>query len=177
MPMPPWPIISDNPRIQANYEEMRAAGTSHNLAEMFALAEPPASNTDREFLHGHANGNQFEGEDDVANEYRKKAEAAGVSTTGKVYLTQLARTPGDPEAWVDGKGDVQRVCERRGWGARGLVNVKAAEKEPAPETAVGENIIEREVNEICAARPDGDEIDKADLREQVRAKRKPHWAK
>jgi hypothetical protein len=177
MPMSQWPIISEVPWVQAHYEACREEGTSHNLAEMFALAAPPMSNTDREFLHGHCNGNQFAGQEGVGDEYRKTAAAAGVNVTGKVYLTQLARYPGDPEAWVDGKGDVERVCTKRGWGATGLVNVKPVEKQHAPDIPVADNLLDAEVEKICDAQPDSKNIDKVELREQVLEKRKPHWAK
>jgi hypothetical protein len=172
-----WPTISDDPVVQRHYEEMRMAGESHNLSEMLALRAPPMSNTDREFLQGHVNGNQFEGSEDIGDQYKREAEAAGVSTTGKVYLGGLAAFPGDPKAWVAGRGDFQKVVEERGWGCEGAVNVTAPQKAPIPDIDVADDILDREVGEIVAAHPEGERIDKTDLKEQVREKRKPHWAK
>src|SRR5271154_7062156 len=103
------------PAQQAHYDRCIAEGTSPVLAEMFALGQPPMSNTDREFLAGTENGRQFEGQEEVGDYYRQEATKAGVNTTGKVYKNGLARFPGDPEAWVSGRGDVQRVIEERGW--------------------------------------------------------------
>lgn len=119
-----------------HYCECREQGTSHVLAEMFALASPPMSNTDREFLEGRCNGNQFTGQEWVADRLKKQAEELGQSTTGKVYVSGLARFPGDPEAWVSGRGDVQRTLERRGWGSEGAVNVEARDRPKPRERAV-----------------------------------------
>ncbi len=47
--------------------------------------------------------------------YRKKAEAAGVSTTGKWYHPGLAVELGDPMAWVGSISDIKDVCKMRGW--------------------------------------------------------------
>ncbi len=174
-----FPIISNNPRIQAHYIACRKEGTSHNLAEMFALAAPPMSNTDREFLQGHCNGNQFIGQEQIGDFYRKEAEAAGVNPTGKVYMAGLANYPGDPEAWVSGRGDVQRVCEQRGFDCEGSVNVKAARcRDTAPkEIGIADDIVDREVGEIMAAVEDPTVVDPREVRESVVAKRKPYWAK
>lgn len=106
------------------YWDMRLDGASANIAEMLALQTPPMSNTDREFLQGHCNGNQFDKgplTETVANRLKAAAEAGGQNVTGKVYLGGLARYPGDPEAWVSGRGDVKRVVESRNWKCSGSV--------------------------------------------------------
>jgi hypothetical protein len=108
------------------YWDMRLKGSSPRLAEMLALQSPPMSNTDREFLEGHCNGNQFSGgplAEEQGNRYKKIAEAGGQNVTGKVYMGGLARFPGDPEAWVSDRGDVKRVVEARGWKCQGSVEV------------------------------------------------------
>lgn len=114
----------------SHYFVCREMGTSKSLAEMFALAKPPKSQSDVEFLRGHCNGNQFEG-GPIANRmgdyYRRVAESKGQTTKGKVYLSSLAAYPGDPEAFVSGKSDVRRVAESRGWKVTGAVNVKGRE--------------------------------------------------
>lgn len=53
-----YPIISRDPAIQKEYVRMRRKGTSHNLAQMFALQEAPGLQTDTRFLHGRS-GNGF----------------------------------------------------------------------------------------------------------------------
>lgn len=102
-------------------------GCSVALAEMFASGRGPALQTDATFLRSHCNGSQFAG--GKANErsgdiLREIAESEGQSTKGKVYLGQLAAYPGDPKAWVDGRGDVARVCAERSWNCSGGVTVK-----------------------------------------------------
>lgn len=147
---------------------------ANRTREMLALGKPPRVSTDDTFLAPHgANGRQFEGQPEVGDFYRRKAEEAGVSTTGKVYLNALAAFPGDPEAWVNGKGDVTRVCEKRGWECDGLVKVAGREFEHAPGPAVAEDIVRREVAEHMAVEPDARP---GDVREAVVERLKPHWS-
>lgn len=120
-----WPVISRNDEQQALYVALRMDGMSHPLAEMLALQSPPMSNTDREFLEGRGGCyDQFKGQQEVGDYYSRLARGAGVDTTGKVYLSGLAAYPGDPRAWVSGRGDVKKVCEERGWSCDGSVKVK-----------------------------------------------------
>jgi hypothetical protein len=95
---------------------------------MLASQSPPMSNTDREFLEGQHR--QFEKQPRLGDELKRVAELHGQSTTGKIYLGQLARFPGDPEAWVDGRGDVKRICEQRGWSCDGAIQVAARGEAP-----------------------------------------------
>lgn len=106
------------------YWDLRKGGCSPRLAEMYALQSPPGSNTDREFLHGHSNGNQFDKgpmAEAMGDKFRAEAELRGVSVKGKVYLGGLAEFPGDPRAWISDKSEAKRVCEERGWKCSGLV--------------------------------------------------------
>ncbi len=107
-----------------------AAGGAERLAAMFAAGAPPMSNTDREFMEGRCNGNQFEKNPQIGDKLAQDAKAAGVSTKGKVYLSGLAAYPGDPRAWVGGRGDVQALCEERNWTASGSVTVKGDRSRP-----------------------------------------------
>jgi len=125
------------------------------LADMFAAGKPPRGRTDATFLEGHHNGNQFEGEERVGDIYRKVAEAHGQNTTGKVYLPALAEFPGDPHAWVSGRGDVQRRCEEKGWECEGAVTVKGRQFEHK-KVPVAEDIVQREVARELAADPTQD---------------------
>jgi hypothetical protein len=118
------------------YMESREAGNSHNLAEMFVTGQGPALLTDAVFLEGHCNGNQFTGQERAADKLRAVAEGHGQSVTGKVYVGGLARFPGDPEAWVSGRSDVERVLRQRGWGSEGAVNVSARGLPPKRELAL-----------------------------------------
>src|SRR5258708_4634056 len=140
--------ISGNLGQQVRYERMRADGLSHNLAEMFALQRPPSiAGTDSIFMEGRCNGSQFDGQEAIGDLYKAEATAAGVDTTGKVYLSSLADHPGDPRAWVSGRGDVQRVCEERGYGCTGAVKVKGREAEPVADVPVAADIVDEKVAE------------------------------
>lgn len=108
-----------------HYWECRVRGTSPKLAEMFALAQPPQSQTDVEFLRG---GDRQFSEGPLANrmgDYLKSvAESQGQCTKGKVYKGGLAAYPGDPRAWISDRHEVQKVVEERNWGSVGDVNIK-----------------------------------------------------
>lgn len=124
-----WPIVSSVPHIQQKYEDMRAAGESHNIADMLAHQKGPQLETDTMFSRGFAiDPFGCNPEPLTVETYLGEARRAGVSTTCKRYMSSLAAYPGDPEAWVDSKGDVRRVCEKRGWGCEGKVNVTARPK-------------------------------------------------
>lgn len=172
-----YPVISSNPEIQRRYMVMRSEGTSHRLAEMFALQQPPMSNTDREFLEGHANGNQFEKTPHIGDWYKRQARQAGVDVKGKVYLSGLADYPGDPEAWVSDRSDAQRLVEKRGWECEGAVNVKARPTGESKPVGLAEDLIQAEMATRLEAHPEPQAVDRAELREQVITERKPHWAK
>ena len=138
-------VISRNPEVQARYEEMRRNGESHAMAEMLATRSFPGLRTDSEFNKGRCNGNQFEETPWLGDYYRARAEEAGVSVTGKYYQSTLARFPGDPEAWVGGRGDVEKICLQRGWGCEGSVQVDVGERPPIPDVPLAEDLIQREV--------------------------------
>jgi hypothetical protein len=162
---------------QRHYDECRAGGACHSLAEMFALGAAPQSRTDAEFFRGR--WNQFADTPHLGDAYRGVAEAHGQSTTGKVYLSGLARFPGDPEAWVSGRGDVERVIDRHGWGAEGSVTRplrNVAEPEVIP---VAPDIVDAKVADILAGVDPRDRprVDVEDLREQVVERHKGPWCK
>ena len=151
------------------YVNSRLAGTSHNLAEMFATRSfPGIKGTDAIFT-----SDWFSGDDDQ-NPYeqvwlREQAEAAGVSTTGKKYLRGLADYPGDPTAWVGGQSDVLAVAKAKNMTVHGYVEHEGIKYEgPDPfdrPYRVADDLIERELDSIIG---DDLSIDRDDLREQVR---------
>jgi hypothetical protein len=155
-----------------------AEAARSRLHTMFLLQSPPSCNTDATFLTGHCNGSQFDGQEYIGDYYRREALAAGVDPKGKVYLGGLARYPGDPEAWVSGRGDVRRVVEGRGWGCQGSVNVKARPLQPErPGPAVAEDIVEAKVAERLAGVPAGERVDVEAVKESVLGQLKPHWSR
>lgn len=71
--------------------------------------------TDTAYNRGYCNGNQFADDQETGDFMRRRAEKAGVSTTGKVYRHALAEYPGDPQAWTSGLDDARALCRRKGW--------------------------------------------------------------
>jgi uncharacterized protein YbjT (DUF2867 family) len=172
-----YPKISSDPQIQADYEEIRRRGEEHNLAVMLARRSPPAAQTDREFLHGHCNGNQFAGMEYLGDHYASEARRQGVNITGKVYLSGLAAYPGDPKAWVAGKGDVERVLDERGWGAEGAIKRNVSNVAEPLNVGVDPALVQEKVDSILAGVEDPQYVDREDLSEQVENHMKPHWVK
>ena len=159
-----------------HYVRCRKVGTSHSLSLMFALGQPPMSNTDREFMEGRCNGNQFERHPFLGDFYKAEAQRCGVNTTGKTYLSGLADYPGDPRAWITGRGDVQRLVEERGWGCEGAVKVKATNfAECGGKYQVADAIVEEQVGRVMASAPEPRDLNVEDVREQVVNKLSPNW--
>lgn len=164
----------------AHYLICLEQGTSPLLAEMFAVGQPPGSKTDREFLAGFgANGGQFAKRPENGDFYAAEARAQGVDITGAVYLSGLAAYPGDPRAWVRGRGDAQRVCEERGWGCQGDVNVPLHKVEEPTGGGLAPDIVAREMEKALEQVPveERSQVDTEDLREQVISQKGPHWAR
>lgn len=113
----------------------------------------------------------------IGNHRKEVAEKMGQSTKGKKYISQLARFVGDPEAWVDGRGDVQRVLEKRGWGSEGSVKAKLREKEPPKPVALAEDLIQEKMREMVIKDPGLKEKPREELREKVLDKHTPSWKK
>lgn len=138
------------------YLAMRMDGTADKLAEMLALQQVPRVKTDSTFLEGHCNGNQFEHTPLLGDYYQQVAAEHGVSVTGKVYKSGLARFPGDPEAWVSGTGDVKALLEKRGWSCEGSVTVKPSDIGTAPiaDIDVADDIVESRLLDKFDQNPD-----------------------
>lgn len=143
-------IVSRDPAVQARYEQMIRDGESHSMAEMLATRSFPGLKTDSVWNAGRCNGNQFENEPGLGDWYAARAREAGVNPVGQTYISSLARFPGDPEAWVSGRGDVQKLCLQRGWGCDG---VKVSERSPTPDIEVAPDLIESEVQDILSENP------------------------
>lgn len=177
--MSDWPIVSDNPEVQAHYEHCRAEGTAHLLAEMFAFQKPPRSNSDVEFLSSRGGCYAQFSEDDIGGKfYREEAIKAGVNPHGKVYMPSLATRPGDPEAWVSGRGDVKRVCEKRGWGVQGagmnVPVVNTVEPKDPRKYEPAADLVENRAEQLQVVNP---ELKGEALTEKAKESLKPCWSK
>jgi len=150
------------------------------LADMLESGIAPYGVTDATFMAGKHD--QFANQQAQGDRYAERAREHGMtSVKGKRYMSQLARFPGDPEAWVRGRGDVQRVCEQRGWGCEGAVKVAPVEKEKAPATAIADDILEsranREIAETVAVTGAPPKEKKQTIKERIKERIKPHWSK
>jgi hypothetical protein len=79
----------------------------------------------------------------------RKARQQGVS--GGFYSEQLGE-------WITSKEDVRRICEEKGHGCSGLVNVPIREPETDPHDKpyqVAEDVVQREVEEVVEREHDG----------------------
>ncbi len=74
------------------------------------------------------------------------ARKHGANPEAGYYYPQLARFPGDPEAFVSSRSEIRRVLESRGWSSRGIVEVesKGPDRDPEPYRPA-DDIIDREV--------------------------------
>lgn len=175
---PTWaegPLVNEEQ--MRHYFKCRKNGCSHKLAEMLAIGQPPGSNTDKEFLEGRENGRQFQDTPELGDHYARVARAHGQSTTGKVYLSGLAEFPGDPRAWVSGRGDVQRVVEERGWGCEGAVHIKPTWVAEPSGGGIAKELVDDELRSVLERVPDPAHVDIQDLREQIVERRAPYWSK
>lgn len=145
-----YPMVSTDQFVQSEYERMREQGESHNFAEMLATRSFPGIRTDSTWNAGRCNGNQFEDTPLRGDFYLEEAKKAGMNPVGMTYLPSLARFPGDPEAWVSGRGDVQRICDQRGWG---MGDKDPQPRAPTPAMEVAPELIEDEVQDILASNP------------------------
>lgn len=134
------------------------AQCERNLREVIRSRQFPSLRTDDTFFRGRRNyrGITPKHRQVLVNNARKN----GISTEGKAYLPGLnsvGMAPGaDPEAWVQGRGDIRRVCERRGTGCEGEgINIKMRE-EPAdekPSTGLADDLAEELTTKAIARDP------------------------
>jgi hypothetical protein len=172
-----WPVVSDDAGVQAFYEDRRREGVSHNLAEMFAHQQAPLPKSDTAFLAAiNPGGQQFADNPELGERMAAPARAAGVNITGATYLSGLAEFPGDPRAWIRGKGDVEKLCTERNWQCRGAVNVNA-ETGVAPMAAVdvAPDLVEAKALDMIEANPDLARMPKDELLHEAKEIIKPHW--
>lgn len=144
---------------QEIYQQAIANGCSPVMADMLASRCPPGTlNTDRAFLEGWGHQDQFEGDTSGYGDFvRQQAAKAGVETTGRRYLSTLARFPGDPRAWVADRSDVKRICEEDGLGCpeagTRVASCDAPGLDDKPYEVAEDIVVEKLANE-CAVDPD-----------------------
>lgn len=172
----PYDIAKAGPAVVATYEKLLRLGYGQRWAEMCALQCPPGvKGTDRSFMQGRYNNEQLnEMPDDHARNIVTLARRAGISVSGKYYVSGLAdnRGPADPAAWVDSVHDVKKVAASRNLTVRGAVEHRG-EAMPRPKSRpLSERLTRELMREEKARHPT---MKKGELREYVVAKygRKP----
>ena len=181
-----FPTVSDSFAVQAFYEQMRRDGQSHAFAEMAALQQPPGSmGTDSAFWSGGLNSGTHMDHWPwpVRNFYLKKARQHGVDTAGKIYKPSLARFPGDPEAWISGRGDITKLAEKYNLDVSGAVEHRCDEslmqelvEKKNPPVPIAKDIVDREVFKECVKNPEK-ALDLEETRAEVADRLTPHHKK
>lgn len=125
--------VWDPPRPAGDEERCKA-----RLEEMIELGVSPAANDDTTFLAGRPSLREsFGGDHRSFNNMLKGARKHGYEPKSTdIYLRGVARFPGDPSAFFnagDGRGKIKKICEKRGVGCEGAVNVPtpSARMDPA----------------------------------------------
>tara|TARA_R110000824_G_scaffold6882_3_gene31606 strand:- start:12200 stop:12658 length:459 start_codon:yes stop_codon:yes gene_type:complete len=145
------------------------------MAEMMAFREGPRSMTDREFFEGQGTlAKQFEGDERALDKLVEHARAKGYTPNyNDVYVGGLAKYPGDPEAFISpsgGRGQIQQLCEKRGWECSGAVNVKHRQPETDPREKrekLGKDLTLRKMQQEIKKNPDKSRMNMRDLRDDV----------
>lgn len=141
-------------RVKVDIHAPSSAEDKARLAELLEARQPPGTRyTERAFLQGRENGKQFQNNPGLGNFYRSKAKAAGVSTVGRVYEPGIARYAGDPQAWIEGTGDLLRVARERNLTVSGCVEHKGTPMPPPVSKPIADDIVERFVNKQIAQDP------------------------
>lgn len=73
----------------------------------------PSIRTNDTFMRGKKHGADLDMTDETFANYKRKAEAAGVSTSGKHYYGSVATRPGDPEAWCGSADEAIAAAKRK----------------------------------------------------------------
>lgn len=144
--------VSKHPNVQLHYLKLRRKGFPHVHAKRLAHGkwQGIGLKTDKTFMAGRQQQDEFDGNKRLRATAEAKARAAGVSPTGKFYCAGLAKERSDPEAWITGEADVRRICNERGYGCEGSVNVKQPEFETEDDSGpyrVADDIVNEEIDQ------------------------------
>lgn len=151
----------------AIFTYLRALKYGERWALMCATQTPPGTKgTDRAFMEGRLNGQQFDDMPErMAKQMLREAHAAGISTTGKYYVGGIAdkRAYCDPEAWVDSTADIVKVAQKRNLTVEGAVTHKGTPVPPKRQV-LSERIIKEDMRYYRKLHPGKS---KAELREMI----------
>ena len=166
----------------AQYLRMRMAGESDSLASMVALRKGPALSTDDTFFAGQGTLYDQFGRQKALDRTLAASKAMGfVPPKGSVYFPNLARSKGDPEAYVTramGRSYIKKLLEKRGWESDGAVKVKGRQPENDPLDAkncvpMGNDVIQHYAAKMVAKDPSLKSLKRSELRAKVIEKHGP----
>lgn len=125
-----------DPPLPESYQE----GCKRNLEGAIQSRCFPRLNTDTTFLANRGTLDQQIEDPIVLDRVIKGAKKQGYTPKpNDVYLSGLADYPGDRKAFISGndaKGHIRKVCEEKGVGCHGSVNIPMPERKIDPEAAV-----------------------------------------
>lgn len=172
----PPEIARADKSVQSHYLRMIRSGQSEAFALMCSLQQPPGTKgTDRALMEGRMDGSWLNSlPKRQADRMIREAKAAGISTSGKFYMSGLADARGhcDPAAWVDTTGDVMRVAEARNYEVNGVVSRKARQTEPVKPKEISDDIL---AEHVAAERKKHPTAKHSDLVEKVKDRIVPKW--
>ena len=163
----PREVIEAGSSAVETYKKSLASGATEKFAIMCALQVAPGTKgSDRAFMEGRMNNQQLdELPKRMANYMLKEAKEAGISVSGKHYVSGLADKRGwrDPSAWVSSVDDVKKVAARRNLHVSGAVNHEGIAC-PPKRVALNERIVREEVAREKRRNP---KAKTSDLRDKV----------
>jgi hypothetical protein len=178
----PADIASARPSVQAFYLRRLAEGCGPLFAEMIALQQAPKCGTDKGWFANFGTlEDQFKGDENALAQITANSVAGGYKPgVNDVYYPAIASYPGDPKAFVSQahgvKNHIKNLCEERGSGSEGIVNIKAQEPEhdPLEKGHVAPDICDRIIGDWSKKDPDiTRKATRRELHEEVQLKHAP----
>mgnify|MGYP001610868419 CR=1 FL=1 len=169
-------LASDGSTRLAFYMRLRYEGKDHRMADMLASQRPPGCVTDDTFFGGIPRLAEQIGDDKQLQKYVNAARKHGYNPSpNDMYQPGLARFPGDPEAFINrsrGRSYIKKLCERRGWGCAGAVNVEARQPDHDPHDPkhcepLANDIINNFAKDMVKTNPDLKRKSRAEIRQMV----------
>lgn len=138
---------------------------ANGVREIISTGEFPSLHTDDEFMANRGSLQSQLGEQTA--DIVKLAQRHGYNPKhSDVYLSSIARFPGDPEAFVShdsARGKIKKTLEKRGWSCDGSVKVKGRQMEPK-QTRLATDLAVEGARSLARANPKakvGDLIEEA----------------
>jgi hypothetical protein len=168
----------------AIYYKMRSSGESEKMAAMLALQRSTGISTDDTFFSGSKPlYDQFESQKHL-DRFLGYAKAQGFTPpVNSTYFPNLARFPGDKEAWVTramGRSYIRKLIEQRGGKMDASMNATWNEPESDPLeakncTPLGDDIVKRYSDRMVKKDPSLSRLSRRELREKVIETHGPTW--